>query len=410
MSKIKDIYAYEILDSRGNPTVCVQIELVGGVKAEASVPSGASTGKREALELRDNDKTRYNGKGVLKACRNVNTILRDNLIGMDALNQEEIDNLLIKLDGTKDKSNLGANALLGVSLAVLKAACKYNNKELYEYFNGNISMPKCMMNILNGGMHADNNLDFQEFMIVPNRDDYKENLQMASEIFYSLKNLLKERNLSCGVGDEGGFAPLINSNYEALDLICESISLSGYTLGEDVNLALDVAASCLYRDGLYYFDGVGHTSLEMIDYYKDLIEKYPIVSIEDALGEDDFEGFKILTKHLGDKITLVGDDLFVTNIDLLNKGISEGMCNSILIKLNQIGTVTEAINTINRAKECGYKTIISHRSGETTDTYIADFAVGLDLGYIKTGSITRGERVCKYNRLLWIYDNIRQNK
>lgn len=410
MSKIKDLYAYEILDSRGNPTVCVQIELVGGVKAEASVPSGASTGKREALELRDNDKTRYNGKGVLKACHNVNTILRDNLIGMDALNQEEIDDLLIKLDGTKDKSNLGANALLGVSLAVLKAACKYNNKELYEYFNCNISMPKCMMNILNGGMHADNNLDFQEFMIVPNRDDYKENLQMASEIFYSLKNLLKERNLSCGVGDEGGFAPLINSNYEALDLICESISLTVYTLGKDVNLALDVAASSLYRDGLYYFDGVGHTSLEMIDYYKDLIEKYPIVSIEDALGEDDFEGFKILTKELGDKITLVGDDLFVTNIDLLNKGISEGMCNSILIKLNQIGTVTEAINTINRAKECGYKTIISHRSGETTDTYIADFAVGLDLGYIKTGSITRGERVCKYNRLLWIYDNIRQNK
>lgn len=408
MSKIKDIKAFEILDSRGNPTVMVEILLEDGTKEVSMVPSGASTGKREALELRDGDKTRYNGKGVLKAVNNVNTIIKENIIGNDADNQELIDNKLNYLDGTSDKSNLGANAILGVSLATLRASSKSKNLELYEYVGKGRKLPKCMMNILNGGAHADNKLDFQEFMIVPFKDNYKDNIQMASEIFYKLKETLKKQGLSCGVGDEGGFAPNIESNHKALDLIMDSIKDAGYTAGKDVYLALDVAASEFYKNGKYHFDNKQYTSEEMINYFQELITKYPIISIEDALSEDDYNGFTQLTKAIGDKVMLVGDDLFVTNIKLLNKGIDMGMCNAILIKPNQIGTITETLSTIKRAKKCGYKTIISHRSGETTDTSIADLAVGLDLDFIKTGSITRGERICKYNRLSYINDKIQQ--
>lgn len=410
MSKIKDIKGYEILDSRGNPTIMVEIELEDGTKERAGVPSGASTGKREALELRDGDKKRYNGKGVLKAVNNINTIIRDNIIGIDADNQELIDAKLNYLDGTSDKSNLGANAILGVSLATLRASSKSNNLELYKYVGKGETLPKCMMNILNGGAHADNKLDFQEFMIVPFKENYQDNIQMASEIFHKLKETLKEKGLSCGVGDEGGFAPDIESNHKALDLIMDGINKAGYKAGKDVYLALDVAASEFYKKGKYHFDNKEYTSDEMIDYFQELIKKYPIISIEDALSEDDYNGFVKLTKALGDKVMLVGDDLFVTNINLLNKGIDMGMCNAILIKPNQIGTITETLSTIKRAKKCGYKTIISHRSGETTDTSIADLAVGLDLGFIKTGSISRGERICKYNRLSYINNQIRQEK
>ena len=411
MTKIKDIKGREILDSRGNPTVEVEIVLENNLKAIASVASGASTGSYEALELRDNDKNRFDGKGVLIAVSNINNIIKPHLIGKDCENQEEIDKLLIKIDGTENKTNLGANAILGVSLANLKAAALANNLELYEYLgklyhNDKYTMPRPMMNILNGGVHASNKLDIQEFMIIPMSNDYLTNLRMGVEIFHNLKTILKDKNLLSGVGDEGGFAPNINTTYEALDLIKEAVALTGYKLGKDVNLGLDVAASEFYRDGYYYFEGKKLTTNEMINFYEDLIEKYPIISIEDPLDENDYDGFKLMTEKFPN-LQIVGDDLFVTNIKLLKKGIDEKFANAILIKLNQIGTVTETIETINLAKANNYKTIISHRSGETEDTYIADFAVGLNLGQIKTGSLSRTDRTCKYNRLIRINEEIK---
>ena len=406
MTKIKDIYAREILDSRGNPTVEVELTLECGIKALASVPSGASTGKREAIELRDNEKDRYHGKGVQKAVHNVNEIIKPLLIGKDSLNQREIDDIMIKEDGTYNKSNLGANAILGVSLANLKAASIAKNVELYEYIGNTYSIPRCMMNILNGGAHASNKLDFQEFMIVPSKEEYKENLRMGSEIFNTLKSVLKEKNLLCGVGDEGGFAPNINNAVEALELIKEAINKSGYTLGKEVFIALDVAASEFYDNGIYKLEEKDYTKEELVEYYKQLVEKYHIISIEDGMAEDDYEGWKLLTKEIPN-IQLVGDDLFVTNKDLLKEGINMGIANSILIKLNQIGTVSETIDCINLAKENNYSTIISHRSGETEDSYIADIAVGLNLGQIKTGTVSRGERTSKYNRLLRIEEKIK---
>ena len=407
MSKIKNVYAREILDSRGNPTVEVEVTLDSGIVGVASVPSGASTGINEALELRDNDKNRYNGKGVLKAVNNVNTIIRDNLIGKDSLNQELIDNTMLELDGTEDKSVLGANAILGVSLANLKAAALYSNKELYEYIGNGNTMPRCMMNILNGGAHAENGLDIQEFMIVPSKEKYSDNLRMGAEVFHSLKKILKDKGLSCGVGDEGGFAPNISSTYEVLDLIKDAISNANYILGKDIYIALDVAASEFYEDGYYEFEGKKLTKEEMVTFYEKLIKEYPIISIEDGMAEEDYDGWKLLTNSLGDKIQLVGDDLFVTNKKLLQKGINLGIANAILLKLNQIGTVTETLDTIKLAKENNYKTIISHRSGETEDNYIADFAVALDLGQIKTGSLSRSERISKYNRLTRIEEKIK---
>ena len=407
MSKIKNIYAREILDSRGNPTVEVELTLESGIKAVASVPSGASTGKNEALELRDNDKNRYHGKGVLKAINNVNNIIKPLLIGKDSLNQEEIDRIMLEKDGTENKEVLGANAILGVSLANLKAAAKYKGLELYEYLGKEYSMPRCMMNILNGGVHASNNLDFQEFMIVPNKEEYHENLRMGSEVFNTLKNVLKERNLLCGVGDEGGFAPQINDAKEALELIKEAITKSGYELGKDINIALDVAASEFYNEeeDIYLLEGVKYTKEELVSYYQSLVDKYHIISIEDGMAEEDYEGWKLLTSKLSN-IQLVGDDLFVTNKKLLQKGIDMHIANAILIKLNQIGTVTETLETIKLARDNNYKTIISHRSGETEDNYISDFAVGLNLGQIKTGSMSRTDRICKYNQLMRIEEEL----
>lgn len=403
MSKIKDIKAREILDSRGNPTIEVDIILDNGKLARASVPSGASTGSKEALELRDNDLSRYMGKGVLKAVKNVN-ILKEYLIGMETGNQKELDNKLIKLDGTDNKSKYGANAILGISLAYLKASSLDKNIPLYKYVGSNYSMPKAMMNILNGGAHADNDLDFQEFMIVPNAETFSKRLQIGSEVFHTLKKVLEKEGYQTAVGDEGGFAPNIKTNEEALDFIIKAIKEAGYEPSKDVNIALDVAASEFYKDGIYYLKGAGLklTTDELIDYYQTLLDKYPIISIEDPLDENDWQGFQKMTKIYGDKISIVGDDLFVTNKKYLQKGIDMKAANAILIKINQIGTITETLETINLAKENGYKTIISHRSGETEDTSIASLAVGLNLGYIKTGSLSRTDRICKYNELLRI--------
>jgi len=406
MSKIKNVYAREILDSRGNPTVEVEISLECGIKAMASVPSGASTGIHEAIELRDGDKSRYLGKGVLTAVNNVNTLIKENIIGMDCLNQKDLDHKLLELDGTDNKSKLGANAILGVSLANLKAAALYSNKELYEYLGSNYGLPRCMMNILNGGAHASNKLDVQEFMIIPSLDNYKENLRMGAEVFHNLNKILKENNLNCGVGDEGGFAPNIDSTYQALDLIKSAIERAGYILGKEIFLGLDVAASEFYENGVYNFEGKTLSKEEMVDYYVDLVSKYPIISIEDGMAEEDYEGWKLLTDRLPD-VQLVGDDLFVTNKKLLQKGIDLGIANAILLKVNQIGTVTETLETIKLAEDNNYKTIISHRSGETEDNYIADFAVGLNLGQIKTGSLSRSDRISKYNRLLRIEEKIK---
>ena len=408
MSKIKNIYAREILDSRGNPTIEVEVTLESGIKGIASVPSGASTGKNEALELRDNDYNRYHGKGVLKAVNNVNNIIKPLLIGIDSLNQELVDMIMIEKDGTDNKSVFGANAILGVSLANLKAAAKYEGLELFEYLGNDYSMPRCMMNILNGGVHASNGLAFQEFMIVPSRMEYKENLRMGSEIFNTLKNILKEKKLLCGVGDEGGFAPSIDNTKEALELINDAILKSGYVLGSDVFIALDVAASEFYdeKEDIYLLEGKKYTKEMLVDYYNELVNRYHIISIEDGMAEEDYDGWKLLTNKLSN-IQLVGDDLFVTNKKLLQKGIDMHIANAILIKLNQIGTVTETLDTIKLARENNYKTIISHRSGETEDNYIADFAVGLNLGQIKTGSMSRSERLSKYNRLLRIEEKIK---
>ena len=406
--KIKDIIGREILDSRGNPTVEVDVVLENGVIGRASVPSGASTGEREALELRDNDDSRYNGKGVINAVHHINGPLRTALLGMDVYQQKEIDEKMIELDGTKTKSHFGANAILGISLACLKSAAKSKNMPLYAYLGGEYTLPVSMMNILNGGAHADNKLDFQEFMIIPMRDTMKERIRVGSEVFHALKKVLNEKHLSTGVGDEGGFAPDLENNQEGFELIMEAIKKAGYQPGTDVNLAIDVAASEFYHDGKYELkgEGISLTRDELIDFYEQLIQKYPIVSIEDPVDENDWEGFQKITERLGNKIQLVGDDLFVTNKEYLQKGIDMHAGNAILIKVNQIGTVTETLETIHLAKENGYKTIISHRSGETEDTTIADLAVGLSLGQIKTGSMSRTDRICKYNQLLRIEEEL----
>ncbi len=403
MAKIINIEGIEILDSRGNPTVEAIIYLDNGITARAQVPSGASTGSKEALELRDNEK-RYHGKGVLKAVNNINTIIKDNLVGKE-LEQVAIDKLLIALDGTENKSNLGANAILAVSLASIKAAAKLEGKELYAYLSaGRVSMPLPMINIINGGVHADNNLDIQEFMIVPTVKKMSEKVRVASEIFHTLKSILKRQGLATSVGDEGGFAPNLEYNNLALDLIMDAIKEAGYTPGVDVFIALDVAASELYNEQTkaYKIDNRNLTSDELVKYYITLVNKYPIISIEDPFVETDFESLAVLTKFIGEKIMLVGDDYFVTNVKYLEEGIKAKAGNAILLKANQIGTVTEMIKTIILARKNNYKMIISHRSGETMDTFIADFAVGLSIPFIKTGSMSRGERITKYNRLMEI--------
>lgn len=406
--KITDIRAREILDSRGNPTVEVDVVLEDGTKARAAVPSGASTGEREALEMRDKDASRFGGKGVLNAVKNVNDRIKPVVIGMDVFDQYGIDTTMLELDGTKTKSNLGANAILGVSMACLKAAAKVKNIPLYKYVGEGKTLPVPMMNIINGGAHADNKLDFQEFMIIPQRDTIKERVRVGAEVFHTLKSVLNERGLSTGVGDEGGFAPDLDSNTEGFELIMEAIKKAGYEPGKDVMLGIDVAASEFYSDGKYNLVGEGRslTTDELINFYKELVSKYPIISIEDPVDENDWEGFVKITKELGDKVQLVGDDLFVTNKECLQKGIDMTAGNAILLKVNQIGTITETLETIKLAKENGYKTIISHRSGETEDTTIADLAVGLDLGQIKTGSMSRTDRVCKYNQLIRIEEEL----
>ena len=406
MTKIKNIQGREILDSRGNPTVEVTVTLENNIQATASVPSGASTGAREALELRDNDNTRYNGLGVLKAINNINNIIKPALINMDCENQKQIDYKMIELDGTENKSKLGANAILGVSLAVLKSAALTNQTTLYNYIGEGKTLPRPMMNILNGGMHADNPLDFQEFMIVPEASTIKERIRIGSEIFHTLKKVLKEKGFNTNVGDEGGFAPNLNSNKEALDVIIEAIKKAGYEPKKDVNIALDVAASEFYKENYYHLENKKLSTDELIEYYKELVDNYPIISIEDPVDQNDFEGFAKLTKILGHTIQLVGDDLFVTNKKYLQKAVDMCAGNAILIKLNQIGTVTEALETIDIAHKNNYKTIISHRSGETEDTWIADLSVGLNLGQIKIGSLSRTDRVCKYNRLMKIEDEL----
>ena len=402
--KIKNIYAREILDSRGNPTVETELTLENGVKVMASVPSGASTGTNEALELRDGDE-RYHGKGVTKAVNNVNEIIKPALINHE-LNQEKIDKLLLSLDGTKFKTNLGANAILSVSLCVMKAIALTENKELYQIFDGPYTMPYPMMNIINGGVHASSGLEIQEFMIVPMQSTFKERLRCGSEVFQTLKGILKEEGYSTAVGDEGGFAPNFKSIEDALDHIMKSITKAGYTPKEDVSIAIDCAASEFYDGEKYTINKQKITKEQLINYYLKLIDTYPIISIEDAFSENDIDSIKQLTALVKDKIMLVGDDYFVTNIEYLEKGITEKYNNSILLKANQIGTITEMLETIKLAKENNFKTIISHRSGETEDTFIADLAVGLNLGFIKTGSLCRGERICKYNRLLRIEEQI----
>lgn len=413
MSLITDVYAREVLDSRGNPTVEVEVWTENDAFGRAIVPSGASTGAFEAVELRDGDKERFSGKGVMKAVDNVNNIIAEEIIGLDVFEQNLIDNLMIELDGTPNKGKLGANAILGVSLAVAKAAADEMGMPLYEYIGGinAKTLPVPMMNILNGGEHADNNVDIQEFMVMPvGAANFREGLRMGTEIFHNLRAVLKSKGLNTSVGDEGGFAPNLSSNEEALKTIVEAIEKAGYKPGEEVVLALDVAASEIYDEekNVYNMAGEGRilTVEEMIDYYEDLVNKYPIISIEDGLAEDDWHGWKQLTERLGDKIQLVGDDLFVTNTERLEKGIDMGIGNSILIKLNQIGTLTETLDTIEMAKTSGYTAVISHRSGETEDTTIADLAVATNAGQIKTGAPSRTDRVAKYNQLLRIEDTL----
>jgi len=412
MSEIIDIYAREIIDSRGNPTVEVEIYLESGVMGRAAVPSGASTGEREALELRDGDKQRYLGKGVLKAVDHVNEIISEALLGWEASDQTGIDRKLLDLDGTDFKSNLGANALLGVSLAVAKAAAEEAGLPLYQYIGGANAkeMPLPMMNIINGGEHADNNVDIQEFMIMPaGADSFREALRMGAEIFHTLRKVLKDKGYNTSVGDEGGFAPDLKSNEEALEVIMEAIVAAGYKPGEDVLLALDVAASELYKDGKYVLANEARpekTAEDMVAFYEDLVDRYPIISIEDGMAENDWSGWELLTERLGERIQLVGDDLFVTNTRILEEGINKGIANSILIKVNQIGTLTETLDAIEMAKRAGYTAVVSHRSGETEDTTIADLAVATNCGQIKTGSLCRTDRICKYNQLLRIEDEL----
>ena len=405
--KIKNIVGREILDSRGNPTVEVDCYLEDGTMGRAGVPSGASTGSREALELRDGDKKRFMGKGVLKAVANINGPLKDLVVGMDAYDQEKVYYAMINLDGTPNKSKLGANAILGVSLAVLKAAAKSKGLPLYKYVGDGKTLPRPMMNIINGGAHADNSLDFQEYMIIPMKDNIHDNVRIGSEVFHNLKDILKEKGYATSVGDEGGFAPNLKNNKEGFELITEAVKKAGYEPGKDVCYAMDVAASEFYEDGIYNLKGEGKklTTDELIEYYKELVNTYPIISIEDPIYENDFESFAKVTKEL-EGTQIVGDDLFVTNKKYLEKGIEMKAANAILVKINQIGTITETIETVNLAKKNGYKTIISHRSGETEDSSIADLAVGLDAGQIKTGSMSRTDRMCKYNELLRIEEEL----
>ena len=405
--KITDLKAREILDSRGNPTVEVDVYLEDGSFGRACVPSGASTGEREALEMRDGG-SRYLGKGVLNAVKNVNTELRDLVIGMDAYDQKALDYAMIQLDGTKTKSRLGANAILGVSMAALKASANSKHLPLYKYVGEGTLLPRPMMNIINGGAHADNKLDFQEFMIIPMADTIHERVRIGAEVFHNLKKVLNEKGLATGVGDEGGFAPNLDSNSEGFELIVEAIKKAGYEPGKDVNLAIDVAASEFYKDGKYELTGEGRslTTDELVDFYVELVNKYPIISIEDPVDENDWEGFRKVTEKIGDKVQLVGDDLFVTNKECLQMGIDNHAGNAILLKVNQIGTITETLETIDLARKNGYATVISHRSGETEDTTIADLAVGLSLGQIKTGSMSRTDRICKYNQLMRIEEEL----
>jgi enolase 1/2/3 len=412
MSQITDVYAREILDSRGNPTLEVEVFLDSGIMGRAAVPSGASTGEREALELRDGDKARYLGKGVLTAVANVNDIIADEVIGMEATDQVGIDRKMLDLDGTEYKSKLGANAILGVSLAVAKAAAEDVGLPLYQYIGGVNAkeLPLPMMNIINGGAHADNNVDIQEFMIMPaGAGNFAEALRMGAEIFHALKSVLKAKGYNTAVGDEGGFAPDLKSNEEALEVIMEAIVKAGYKPGEEVLLALDVASSELFKDGVYTLENEPQpqkSADQLIDFYENLVNKYPIISIEDGMAENDWDGWKKMTERLGKRIQIVGDDLFVTNPRILKEGIDKGIANSILIKLNQIGTLTETLDAIEMAKRAGYTTVISHRSGETEDTTLADLSVAVNAGQIKTGSLCRTDRVCKYNQLLRIEDEL----
>lgn len=407
---IEDIVARQILDSRGNPTVEVDVILTGGIKGRAAVPSGASTGSFEALELRDGDEDCYLGKSVMKAVNNVNNIIAPELVGEKASHQREIDTFMIDMDGTENKSKLGANAILGVSLACAKAAANGYNMSLYRYLGGinALTLPVPMMNIINGGAHADNNIDFQEFMIAPvGAKCFKQAIQMGSEIFHTLQKVLKEKGLSTSVGDEGGFAPNLNSNAEAIEVILEAIYRAGYDT-DSVKICLDVASSEFYEDGLYNLKGEGKTLTpdEMVDFLAEWVDKYPIVSIEDGMAEEDWEGWKKLTKRIGSRCQLVGDDLFVTNTRRLAEGIRRGVANSILIKVNQIGTLTETLNAISMAHAAGYTAIVSHRSGETEDTFIADLAVATNCGMIKTGSASRSDRMAKYNQLIRIEERL----
>ena len=412
MSIIDMIQAREILDSRGNPTIEVEVLLESGAYGLAAVPSGASTGEHEAVELRDGDKDRYNGKGVLKAVENINEVIAGELEGMDAIEQRMIDSTMIALDGTENKGHLGANAILGVSLAVAKASAELLGLPLYRYIggtNGHI-LPVPMMNILNGGSHADNNVDIQEFMVAPaGAPSFKEALRMGVETFHSLKSVLKSKGYNTAVGDEGGFAPNLKSNEEAIESIVVAIEKAGYKPGKDIYIALDPAASEFYENGKYVFkksDGSIKTSEQLSDYWEEWLAKYPIISIEDGLAEDDWEGWKYHTSKSGNKIQIVGDDIFVTNVNRIKKGIEMGVSNSVLIKLNQIGTLTETLDAIEMAKKAGFTSVVSHRSGETSDTTIADLVVATNIGQIKTGSASRTERICKYNRLLKIEEEL----
>ncbi|GAA8677995.1 phosphopyruvate hydratase [Helicobacter pylori] len=408
MLTIKDIHALEVMDSRGNPTIQASVILSDNTKASAIVPSGASTGKREALELRDNDKTRFLGKGVLRACENVNSVIKHHLIGIEAINQAFVDERLRALDGTPNYANLGANAVLGVSMALARASAKALNLPLYRYLGGAnaLTLPVPMLNIINGGTHANNSIDFQEYMIMPlGFESFKEALRASAEVYHTLKKLLDGKNQLTSVGDEGGFAPNFNNNVEPLEVISQAIEKAGYKLGEEIALALDVASSELVDENFnYHLKGENKIldSHELVAYYKELVAKYPIVSIEDGLSEDDWEGWAFLSKELGRQIQLVGDDLFVTNASLLQKGIEKNIANAILIKPNQIGTISETLETIRLAKHHAYQCVMSHRSGESEDSFIADFAVALNTGEIKTGSTARSERIAKYNRLLEI--------
>ncbi|NWF98413.1 MAG: phosphopyruvate hydratase [Nitrospirae bacterium] len=411
MATIKKVFAREILDSRGNPTVEVDVILDNGITGRASVPSGASTGSKEAIELRDGDKRRYLGKGVLNAIKNVNEIIAPAIIGMPPEKQSQIDRLMIKLDGTKNKAFLGANAILGVSLATAKAAAINKKVSLYRYVGGvkAVRLPVPFLNILNGGKHADNNVDIQEFMIVPKgAKTFREALRMAAETYHTLKSVLKSRGLNTSVGDEGGFAPNLSSNEEAIQIIISAIEKAGYKPGKHISIALDAAASEFYEDGKYILkaDNSKLSSGEMIDFYENLLGKYPIISIEDGLSEDDWEGWKLLTKRLGKKVQLVGDDIFVTNPEIFEQGIKQHIANSILIKLNQIGTLTETLQTVDMARKAGYTCVFSHRSGETEDSLMADICVATNAGQIKTGAPARSERLAKYNQLLRIEEEL----